>query len=212
MLAESSEFELQRYVAFSYDRLIDAQYKQSDPQKLEVVLKNQGKAVAAYQSLRALAISPEDRDYVDMQVEMAKTRQKHFAKLLELKVEMPQRLKFTKEESGNPVVNVHGKLDGDFKWNDYALEMMKGKRYQIDLSTTDKTLDPFLRLFSADGGRIDVDDDGGGYPNAKIVFPCSEDGVYWIVATAAGAHPNDPERNKKTGEFLLRIQEIEQKK
>jgi hypothetical protein len=41
------------------------------------------------------------------------------------------------------------------------------------------------------------DDDSGGFPNARIVFPCERAGTYRIIATAY----------EKTGAYLLRVQE-----
>jgi len=60
-------------------------------------------------------------------------------------------------------------------------------------------MDPYLRI---DEGTKELasNDDGGGYPNSRLVFQCPNTGVYRVVATtfAAGA----------TGSFLLMIREL----
>ncbi|MBI3821717.1 MAG: hypothetical protein HY289_03445, partial [Planctomycetes bacterium] len=44
-------------------------------------------------------------------------------------------------------------------------------------------IDPYLILEDAKGNKVAEDDDGGGFPNAKIVFRCPTDGVYRIICT-----------------------------
>src|SRR5689334_6925851 len=58
----------------------------------------------------------------------------------------------------------------------YAINLKGGQSYQIDM--TSKDIDPFLRLEDAKGMELANDDDGGGFPNARIVFACPKDGTY----------------------------------
>jgi WD40 repeat protein len=79
----------------------------------------------------------------------------------------------------------------------YSLDLAAGKTYQIDMITRTTGFDPYLRLEDAEGKQLAKDDDSGGFPNARIVFPCERAGTYRIIATAY----------EKTGAYLLRVQE-----
>ncbi len=59
--------------------------------------------------------------------------------------------------------------------------MKAGQRYTIDLIAP---WDNFLRLEDAQGKQLAQDDDGGGYPNARIVFDAPADGYYRIIVTS----------------------------
>jgi serine protease Do len=63
----------------------------------------------------------------------------------------------------------------------YTVNLKGGNTYQIDM--TSKEIDPFLRLEDAGGKELASDDDSGGFPNARIVFPCPKDGSYRVIAT-----------------------------
>jgi serine protease Do len=69
----------------------------------------------------------------------------------------------------------------------YVYRMKAGHTYTVDLVSSDKTgkkLDTFLRLESPDGKLIAEDDDGGGFPHARIVHKALRDADYRIVATS----------------------------
>ena len=80
----------------------------------------------------------------------------------------------------------------------YAVELAVGKTYQIDMITRTTGFDPYLRLEDAQGIQLAFDDDGGGFPNARILFLCSGTGTYRIVATTYNGNP---------GEYSLKVQE-----
>jgi thiol-disulfide isomerase/thioredoxin len=68
----------------------------------------------------------------------------------------------------------------------YEYKMEAGKAYQIDMvSLVDNPnkFDPYLRLEDASGKRLAEDDDGGGFPNARITFMPRKTGTYKIIAT-----------------------------
>jgi hypothetical protein len=65
----------------------------------------------------------------------------------------------------------------------YTVNLKAGKVYTIDLVTRQKGQDPFLILTDAYGQMLASDDDGGGYPNARIIFTPTVDGEYRILAT-----------------------------
>jgi Trypsin-like peptidase domain len=82
----------------------------------------------------------------------------------------------------------------------YAYRMKAGHTYTLDLISGDKTgkkLDTFLRLETPDGKLIAEDDDGGGFPNARIVHKALRDADYKLVATSF--EPG------QTGAFTLKI-------
>jgi hypothetical protein len=66
----------------------------------------------------------------------------------------------------------------------FTVKLAKGKAYQIDM--TSNKIDSYLRLEDATGKQLAEDDDGGGFPNARIVFRCTADGAYKIIATSVG--------------------------
>jgi len=66
----------------------------------------------------------------------------------------------------------------------YSVNLTAGKTYIIDLKAPPgSTLDPVLRI--EQGGKLLAeDDDGGGFPNARIVFKAPSTGPYQLVATS----------------------------
>ncbi len=82
----------------------------------------------------------------------------------------------------------------------YTFKMKAGHTYTIDLISSDKSgkkLDTFLRLENPTGKKLAMDDDGGGFPNARIVYKAMQDGDYKIIATSFEAN--------QTGAFTLKV-------
>lgn len=75
----------------------------------------------------------------------------------------------------------------------FTFKMVKDTTYQIDMKSTD--LDSYLRLEDPKGKQVAYNDDGGGFPDARIVFKATESGDYRIIATTFGGG--------KTGKFTL---------
>ena len=67
----------------------------------------------------------------------------------------------------------------------YTLPLKAGVVYTIDMQSTD--FDSYLRLLDPKGKQLDQDDDSGGNLNSRIIFNCSTDGEYQVVATTFGA-------------------------
>ena len=63
-------------------------------------------------------------------------------------------------------------------------QMEAGKTYQIDM--TSGAFDSYLFLESPDGKYITQDDDGGGYPSARIIHKATETGLHRIACTYFG--------------------------
>lgn len=77
----------------------------------------------------------------------------------------------------------------------YPVSMKAGQLYSIDMVSN--ALDSYLRLESPSGQPLAADDDGGGYPHARIVFPAQADGVYRVIATTY--------RGGATGNYTVQI-------
>jgi S1-C subfamily serine protease len=92
----------------------------------------------------------------------------------------------------------------DAYFKEYTFRMKAGHTYTLDLISGDKTgkkLDPYLRLESPDGKLIAEDDDGGGFPNSRIVHKALKDADCRIVATSF-----EPDQ---TGPFTLKISDAD---
>ena len=78
----------------------------------------------------------------------------------------------------------------------FHIKMIKGKTYTIDMVAQ---LDSYLRLEDGNKKQLAEDDDGGGFPNARIVIQAPDSGIYRVIATSfpPGA----------TGPFTLTIRE-----
>jgi thiol-disulfide isomerase/thioredoxin len=83
----------------------------------------------------------------------------------------------------------------------YSVKLKGGTTYRIDMRTKDnpQNFDPFLRLEDAAGKQLAEDDDGGGFPNAKLMFKADKDGTYKVVATTFGPG--------MTGSYTLTVRE-----
>jgi predicted Zn finger-like uncharacterized protein len=72
----------------------------------------------------------------------------------------------------------------------YIAQLEAGQTYQIDLSVGNKikgmTFDPYLYLLDDDRKLLAEDNDGGGEPNARIVYQAERTGNYRILATHFG--------------------------
>ncbi len=68
-------------------------------------------------------------------------------------------------------------------------QMKKGQEYTIRLNAR---WDNYLRLENAKGVELAQDDDGDGFPNAKIVYRAPEDGWYRIIVTSFAPQASGP--------------------
>jgi hypothetical protein len=82
----------------------------------------------------------------------------------------------------------------------FLVKLVKGKTYQIDMSSTVDGFDSWLRLEGASKKQLAEDDDSGGNLNARIIFMAPADAVYRIITTTYAS-------KTETGPFNLRIQE-----
>jgi hypothetical protein len=70
----------------------------------------------------------------------------------------------------------------------YNYKMKAGVTYTIRMHTNTPNFDPYLRLETAGGQQVAFDDDGDGFPNAKIVYNCQQAGTFRIIATSFSAN------------------------
>ncbi|CAN5372185.1 hypothetical protein BH23ACT9_BH23ACT9_37020 [soil metagenome] len=69
----------------------------------------------------------------------------------------------------------------------------------ITMRALDDTVDPLLTVLDPSGNEIGRDDDGGGFPNARLQLTLPADGTYTIVAGVFGS---------RYGEFELTVAEL----
>lgn len=63
----------------------------------------------------------------------------------------------------------------------YQIDMVQGRTYQIDM-LSQLPVDAFLRLEDSAGTEVALDDDSGGFPNARIIYVAPRTGAYTIIA------------------------------
>lgn len=80
----------------------------------------------------------------------------------------------------------------------YQVQLEAGKSYQIDLVSTD--FHSFLFLLDSKNNKITEDEDGGGFPNARITYQAKTTDAYRIHASHF---------DKKHGKFTLTVRRIE---
>ncbi len=98
-------------------------------------------------------------------------------------------------------LKLKGQLTPQVRFQNHNVSLLQGKTYTIGMVTTNPgALDPFLRLYNATGKELAYDDDGGGSPNARIIFSVPATGVYRILARSHSSVAG-------TGEYTLEVTE-----
>lgn len=120
--------------------------------------------------------------------------------------------KFTltiRDATGYSILNVNDKLTqndpqyknaGNKKHKMFLVQLEAGKTYQIDMRST--AFDSYLYLESPEGKVLAQDDDGGGYPNARIIHKATQTGKYRIATTYFGGGGN-------LGDFQLTVRQTD---
>ena len=72
-----------------------------------------------------------------------------------------------------------------------------GKRYQIDVVAKDN-VDPIVVVHDPAGKQLGFDDDGGGFPNSKLIVEAKTSGTYKIFAGTIGGE----------GKYLLTVKQL----
>lgn len=83
----------------------------------------------------------------------------------------------------------------------YTFKMTQGKNYQLDMKSTE--FDSYLRLEDPQGTQVAQDDDGGGFPNARMIYRALKTGDYTIICTTYSGG--------STGKFTLIVKDLDSK-
>jgi len=67
----------------------------------------------------------------------------------------------------------------------YVFKMVEGKSYQIDMMSKD--FDSYLRLEDPQGQQVAADDDGGGFPSARIIYRAAKPQSFPIRSGGLGS-------------------------
>jgi hypothetical protein len=78
----------------------------------------------------------------------------------------------------------------------FTAELRAGKTYEIEMASNE--INSYLRLEAPTGQELAHDDDGGGFPHARILFNCQLTGSYRIICTTFAP---------ATGSFTLTVLE-----
>jgi len=95
---------------------------------------------------------------------------------------------------GTPILNANGQIfNGGQK--DHFIALQAGSTYTIKMSSAQ--VDSYLELYSPTGQKVAFDDDGDGFPNARIIYVAPQSGNYRIVCRTFG--------NQGTGGYNLTV-------
>lgn len=84
--------------------------------------------------------------------------------------------------NNNSITEVDVRNRDNKKHKSYLVQMERGRTYHIDM--TSGAFDSYLYLADPANRVVAQDDDGGGYPSARIVHVAKMDGLYRIEATS----------------------------
>lgn len=114
-----------------------------------------------------------------------------------------------RDATGFMILSVNDKLNqndkqyagaGNKKHKLFLAQLEAGKTYQIDMKSG--AFDSYLFLESPDGKKLTQDDDGGGYPSARIIWKATETGKFRIITTYFGGGGN-------LGDFTLTVRQTD---
>ncbi|NGZ26949.1 MAG: hypothetical protein G8345_08675 [Magnetococcales bacterium] len=79
-------------------------------------------------------------------------------------------------------------IDGPQDQDWWQMQLSAGVTYSFVQNTiTNSALDPLLRLLNASGTELALNDDGGGYPNALLLYTPTTSGTYYLSAQGYGS-------------------------
>jgi len=91
----------------------------------------------------------------------------------------------------------------------YKVKFAAENKYRIELLAKVKGLDPYLFLLDAAWEVVAADDDGGGFPNARIEYFARRGGEYWIEATTAPESVSVEGYREKQGKVTLKVEKAD---
>ncbi len=92
---------------------------------------------------------------------------------------------------------VNGEINPAGERDIYYFEGSSGQEVTIEMTRSSGNLDPYIEMYRPNGSYLAYDDDGAGYPNARLVIRLPDSGRYQIVARAYAS--------SQTGAYTLRI-------
>jgi hypothetical protein len=89
----------------------------------------------------------------------------------------------------------------------YPVKMKAGMTYIIDMMRKgdNNKIDPYLYLEDPKGQVVANDDDGGGFPNARIMYRAMADGEYQVIASGLSDQSN-------YGDYALMVRTVKAEK
>ncbi len=79
---------------------------------------------------------------------------------------------------------VDSKIRPGTRMNIYPVKMGANRKYVFDMKLVSGKLDPYLRIEDDKGQQLAFDDDGGGFPNARLEFTPPRTATYRVIATS----------------------------
>lgn len=88
--------------------------------------------------------------------------------------------RLTTPQAGNGVLGGSDRRDSSGYYDEYQFVLDAGQRIRVTANRPEgSSLDPILEIYAPGGGQyIARDDDGGGFPNARVEFVAPRSGTY----------------------------------
>ena len=82
----------------------------------------------------------------------------------------------------------------------YAFEALAGEELHLTMTALSAGLNPYLMLYAPSGQLLAVNDDGAGFPDARIDWDAAVGGMYFVRAMSSG--------QQSSGVYKLRVERI----
>lgn len=110
--------------------------------------------------------------------------------------------KFILQQAGSllasdPVINEPGHANPQSRMKQFPVNMQAGREYVITLNSKD--FDSYVILYSPKGVKLAHDDDGGGFPNSRLMYKAAQTGQHRITVTSFDG---------QLGAFQLAVQDV----
>lgn len=92
---------------------------------------------------------------------------------------------------------VNGEISSAGEQDVYYFDGSAGQEVTIEMMKSSGNLDPYITLYRPNGSYLAYDDDGAGYPNARLCYRLPESGRYQIRAKSYAS--------SQTGAYTLRV-------
>jgi len=92
---------------------------------------------------------------------------------------------------------VYGEINPAGEIDVYYFDGTAGQEVTIEMTKSSGNLDPYIILYRPNGSYLAYDDDGAGYPNARLVIRLPDSGRYQLNARSYASY--------QTGAYTLRV-------